>query len=197
MTKTAYHHGDLRQALIDAALAVVERGGAEALSLRDLAESVGVSRAAPYRHFADRDDLLARVAARGFEDLNHGYEAALAGPGDGRERLRRASEVYVDFAARRPGLFRLMFDSDLLSRDRPPAVLIGPANHAYELLWRAVGGADASADEKTVKSRTITLWSTLYGFLALDRGGRFKSFMTEPLTRAEIIAAVIDAATGA
>jgi len=159
-----------------------------------LAESLGVSRAAPYRHFADRDDLLASVAARGFEDLNAGYEAALAAPGDGHARLRIASQVYVDFAERRPGLFKLMFESDLLARDRPPEVLIGPANHAYHLLWRAVEGADPTADEKTVKARTITMWSTLYGFLALDRARRFKPFMTTPLTRAEIVEAVIAAA---
>ncbi len=196
MNKAPYHHGDLRQTLIAAALAVVERGGAEALSLRELAESVGVSRAAPYRHFADRDELLACVAARGFEDLNVGYEAALASPGDGRARMRIASQVYIDFAEGRPGLFKLMFESDLLARDQPPPVLIGPANHAYQLLWRAVAGADPTADEKTVKARTITMWSTVYGFLALDRARRFKPFMTQPLTRAEIVEAVITAATG-
>jgi hypothetical protein len=76
-------------------------------------------------------------------------------------------------------------------------VLIGPANHAYHLLWRAVSGADPAADEKTVKARTLTMWSTVYGFLALDRARRFKPFMTEPLTRAEIVEAVITAATGA
>jgi len=195
MTRDAYHHGDLRQALIAAALAVVEQGGAEALSLRELAASLEVSRAAPYRHFQDRDALLAAVAARGFEDLNTGYEAALAAPGDGRERLRIASFVYVDFAQQRPGLFRLMFESDLLARERPPAVLIPPADRAYHLLWRAVEGADPTADEKMVKARTITMWSTVYGFLALDRARRFKTFMTEPLTRAEIVEAVIAAAT--
>lgn len=197
MIKAAYHHGDLRQALIVGALAVVERGGAEALSLRDLSESLGVSRAAPYRHFVDRDDLLACVAARGFEDLNAGYEAALDSLGDGTARLRMASRVYVDFAQRRPGLFKLMFESELLARDRPPDVLIAPANRAYRLLWRVVAGADPAADEKTVKARTLTMWSTLYGFLALDRARRFKPFMTEPLTHAEIVEAVITAATAA
>ncbi len=69
MDKPAYHHGDLKSALITAALAAVEQDGPDAVSLRDLAQSLGVSRAAPYRHFADRDALLAAVAAQGFEDL--------------------------------------------------------------------------------------------------------------------------------
>src|ERR1700678_4347619 len=81
MTKSTYHHGTLAPALVEAALKQVEQGGAEAVSLRDLAQSLGVSRAAPYRHFPDRDALLATVAARGFEDLLVVYETALAGAG--------------------------------------------------------------------------------------------------------------------
>jgi AcrR family transcriptional regulator len=196
MDKPAYHHGDLANALLAAAMALVETGGAEAVSLRELAQSLGVSRAAPYRHFADRDALLAAVAARGFEDLNVGYEAALAAPGAGREGLRLASRVYLDFAKRRPGLFKLMFESDFLGRDEPPAVMIGPANHAYQLLWRAMEAACPGADERTIKARTITMWSTIYGFIALDRQRRFKAFMRGPLSEAEIEAAVIEAATG-
>jgi AcrR family transcriptional regulator len=193
--KDGYHHGDLRNALITAALAAVEQDGPDAVSLRDLAQGLGVSRAAPYRHFEDRDALLAAVAAQGFEDLNIGYETALAAPGDGREKLRRASRVYLDFAKRRPGLFKLMFDSDLLGRDRPPAVLIGPADRAYHLLWRAMEDAYPDADERTIKARTITMWSTVYGFIALDRARRFKPFMKGPLSDDEMVEEVIEAAT--
>ena len=193
MDKPAYHHGDLANALIVAALAAVEQAGPDAVSLRDLAQTLGVSRAAPYRHFADRDALLAAVAARGFDDLNAGYETALAAEGDGREKLRAAGRVYLDFARRRPGLFRLMFESDLLGRDRPPQVLIGPADKAYQLLWRAMEAACPDADERTIKARTITVWSTIYGYIALNRGRRFKAFMLGPLSEDDVEAAVIDA----
>src|SRR3569832_1650641 len=91
-----YHHGDLRNALIERALAVVEQGGDEAVSLRELAADLGVSRAAPYRHFPDRDALMAAVAARGFEELNVVYEAALRGPGTLAEHLRGTARVYFD-----------------------------------------------------------------------------------------------------
>ena len=104
MDKPAYHHGDLKSALISAALAAVEQNGPDAVSLRDLAQSLGVSRAAPYRHFADRDALLAAVAAKGFEELCVVYETALAGPGDGRQRMRQSLVDYLEFARRRPGL---------------------------------------------------------------------------------------------
>jgi len=193
MDKPAYHHGDLANALIAAALEAVEQDGPDAVSLRDLAQSLGVSRAAPYRHFEDRDALLAAVAARGFEDLNVGYEAALAVEGAGREKLRAAGGVYMDFARRRPGLFRLMFESDFLGRDQPPAVLIGPADKAYHLLWRAMEAACPDADERTIKARTVTVWSTIYGYIALNRAGRFKGFMLGPLSEGEVEKAVIEA----
>jgi AcrR family transcriptional regulator len=197
MDKPAYHHGDLANALIAAALKAVEQDGPDAVSLRELAQDLGVSRAAPYRHFADRDALLTAVAARGFEDLIVGYEAALAHAGDGQQKLRAASRVYFDFANRRPGLFRLMFDSDFLARTPPPAVLIGPADKAYHLLWRAVELAYPDADERTIKARTITMWSTVYGFIALSRAGRFKPFMVGPLSMEEMVEEVIEAATRA
>jgi AcrR family transcriptional regulator len=193
MDKSAYHHGDLANALVAAALDAVEQDGPDAVSLRDLAQSLGVSRAAPYRHFEDRDALLAAVAARGFEDLNVGYEAALAAEGDGREKLRAAGRVYLDFARRRPGLFRLMFESDFLGRDHPPAVLIGPADKAYHLLWRAMEAACPDADERTIKACTITVWSTIYGYIALSRARRFKGFMLGPLSEGEVERAVIEA----
>jgi AcrR family transcriptional regulator len=195
MARDAYHHGDLKSALIEAALKAVEQGGSEAVSLRELAQQLGVSRAAPYRHFADRDALLAEVAARGFEDLVAQYEAALAEPGEGLQVLRRTRRVYLDFAERRPGLFRLMFESDLLSREHPPAVLIPPADRAYHLLWETLRRTYPQADERTIKARAITSWSTIYGFIALRRAGRFKDFMTRPLTSDEVEAAVLDAST--
>jgi AcrR family transcriptional regulator len=196
MAKSAYHHGDLANALVAGALTLVEQGGAEAVSLRDLAQSLGVSRAAPYRHFEDRDALLAAVAARGFEDLNAEYEAALATPGDGTDKLRAAGRAFFGFARRRPGLYRLMFQSDLLNRNPPPAVLIPPADRSYHLLWRAIEAAFPEADEKEVKVRAVLMFSTSHGFLALDQAGRFKPFMYQPMTHDEMVEAVMGSALG-
>src|SRR5689334_19315662 len=155
MPRRRYHHGDLANALVAAALGVVERHGPEAVSMRELAASLGVSRAAPYRHFKDRDALLAAVAVLGFEQLIEGYETALQAPGDGFARLRQATRVYFHFARERPGLHRLMFESDLLSRSAPAPELLRPAGRAYELLWQAMRGAFPEAPEHEVKLRTI------------------------------------------
>jgi AcrR family transcriptional regulator len=197
MNKSTYHHGDLANALVTAALKQIEKDGAEAVSLRELAQSLDVSRAAPYRHFEDRDALLAAVAARGFEDLVALYDAALAGPGDGRARLYALSRAYFDFATQRPGLYRLMFESDFLNRDPPPAVLIPPAEASYRRIWLAIAGAFPDADEAEVKMRAVIMISTGHGFLALDNAGRFKPFMYEPMNHEEMVEAVMRAALGA
>lgn len=190
-SKRGYHHGDLRAALIKAALGAVERGGPEALSLRELAEELGVSRAAPYRHFADRRALLAEVAALGFADLAHAYDRARAEASEPMAALRGTSRAYLALAFGRPGLFRLMFDSDILGAGAP-ASLQTAARAAWESLRRAVTDADPGADTATINRRTITGWSTLHGFIVLTQGERLKAFMTEPLTESDLVEAIIE-----
>jgi AcrR family transcriptional regulator len=105
-----YHHGNLRAALLDAAIEELDRCSAEDLSLRALARSVGVSQTAPYRHFADKDALLAAMAARGYRELLQKLREAGAAAGDDpRTELFAFAHAYVDYAARRPQLFKLMF----------------------------------------------------------------------------------------
>jgi AcrR family transcriptional regulator len=186
-----YHHGDLRAALLRAALEAVEAGGPDAVSLRDLALKLGVSAAAPYRHFPDRRSLLAEVAAIGFSDLAAAYARAQTQAPDPATALRETARAYLNLAFGRPGLFRLMFASDIVDGGAP-ASLLEPAAAAWEGLFRAVGATTPDADPAAVKRRAITGWSTLHGFITLVQGGRLKGFMTEPLTEAELLEAVLD-----
>ena len=191
MSRSAYHHGDLRAGLIEAAAAAVEQGGPEAVSLRELAQSLGVSTAAPYRHFADRRALLNEVAARGFVELIAAYAQAQADAVTPLAAMRETARAYLTLAFRRPGLFRLMFGSDILAADAPE-VLLKPATEAWEALCRAVAALDPEAPPAVIKRRAITGWSTLHGFIALVQGGRLKGFMTEPLSEAELLEAILD-----
>lgn len=186
-----YHHGDLRAALVQAAHDAVEIQGPEAVSLREIAQNLGVSRAAPYRHFADRRALLAEVAAQGFEDLTTAYARAIAAGPTPRAALRQTARAYLGLAFGRPGLFRLMFAGDILGPGAP-ASLTGPAGEAWALLYQAVAAVDPTADDVAVKRRVITGWSTLQGFVTLKQGGRLRDFMTEPLSEADLIEAIIE-----
>lgn len=105
-----YHHGDLRRALLDAALALVAEAGTKGMTLREAARRARVSEAAPYRHFASREALLAAVAEEGFRAFGASQRAAWEKhPTDPFERLDALGLAYVDFAVRNPSHFRVMF----------------------------------------------------------------------------------------
>jgi AcrR family transcriptional regulator len=188
-----YHHGDLRAALVRAAAAEIERGGYENLSLRELAESLGVSRAAPYRHFTDRRALLAAVAADGFERLTAAYRKATSTGKTPRARLAAAGRGYLKFAAERPQTFRLMFVSDLLSRGAvpPDAALLKAAGEAYVVFEKLVAATLDNPDDRSIKAASIKIMSTGFGFALLRMNDRLKPFIYGPLTQRELVDAVL------
>jgi AcrR family transcriptional regulator len=190
---STYHHGDLRAALLTAAAAEIERIGYENLSLRELAESLGVSRAAPYRHFADRRALLAAVAADGFDRLTAIYRNAIANETKPQGRLAAAGRGYLAFAAERPQLFRLMFVSDLLGESTAPPdpVLIKTAGESYVMFEGLVAATLDHPDDRAIKAAAIAIMSTSYGFALLRMNDRLKPFMYGTLTQSDLINAVL------
>ncbi|GAB4389593.1 TetR/AcrR family transcriptional regulator [Albidovulum sp.] len=136
MAKRGYHHGNLRQALIDAALALIEKQGPQGFSLSDAARSAGVTPAAVYRHFAGRDDLIAEIAREGFEIFAARMERAYD---EGRPSALAAFEAtgraYLDFARSHPGHYMAMFESGI-SLNRNPD-LARAAERAGSVLNRA------------------------------------------------------------
>lgn len=108
-TTRPYHHGNLRAALLEAAEEALARGGVDDLSLRDLARRIGVSHAAPRRHFADRRALLDALAANGFERLGAAMRAVVEDGADFRSRLSALALVYVGFATEHAALLELMY----------------------------------------------------------------------------------------
>jgi AcrR family transcriptional regulator len=190
---SSYHHGDLRAALVKAAAAEIERTGYENLSLRELAESLGVSRAAPYRHFADRRALLAAVAAEGFDRMTAIHRNASASAKTPLTRLAAAGRGYLAFAAERPQLFRLMFVSDLLGDGPvpPDPGLIKTANESYFVFEDLVAATIDDADAGAVKAAAIAIMSASYGFALLRMSGRLRPFMYAPLTPGGLVDAVL------
>jgi AcrR family transcriptional regulator len=113
-----YHHGDLRNALLDAARALLEEGALADLSLRAVARKAGVSHAAPYRHFPSHEALLVELAFEGFSELRGDIAAAAAQSGTGSDRVAKIGGAYMRFVARKPALARLMFGPQLSHRER-------------------------------------------------------------------------------
>ena len=162
-----YHHGNLRASLIEAAGRIVEAKGLEALSLREAARSVGVSHAAPYRHFADKEALVAALATEAFERLLDRLQAVPPG-GDRVDRLVALAVAYVDFARTEPGRFQLMFHRESRDRDKYPE-LYAAAMRAYELNAAAVAAVLLPGAEVALAAEAA--WALVHGIanLLLER----------------------------
>ena len=177
--KESYHHGALRGELIRLGLEALERDGAEALSLRSLAEAAGVSKTAPYRHFRDKERFLGVLADEGFRQLCAELEAAV---GEGPERVARMGRAYMAFALRRPALYRLM-NSPLFCR--MPAELIGWARRSLMLLAAALadGGRDAPGGKSAAApdmDATTAVWAYIHGLVLLRIDGLYPADLPEP-----------------
>jgi len=137
--KRPYHHGNLRQALIDAALELIEERGVPALTLREVARRVGVTHAAPQRHFADRAALVAAVAEQGFRGLGAHMEAvrASASARVPSQRLRALGVAYVEYALAHPAHLRVMFSPEVADKSRYPE-LAAAAQEVHDTLVKQI-----------------------------------------------------------
>jgi AcrR family transcriptional regulator len=159
-----YHHGDLRRALVEAAERILENEGPSALSLRAVAREAGVSAAAPYHHFKDKNELLAAIAQEGFELLAKAMSAAAEGEGDPRARLNALGVAYVCFARDNPALYTLMYSS---ARDRDQR-----AGGPFGLVKAAMVAAGAEGlDAADLELAQIAAWCAAHG-LAEMAGSR-------------------------
>jgi AcrR family transcriptional regulator len=131
-----YHHGHLKEELLTAALALIGQVGPQAFTLREVARRAGVSHNAPYRHFRDKDELLAVLAVQGFERLNSVMKRSAARGTSPQERLRLCGRGYISFALRWPQHFLVMFDLPS-SRDKYPEYA-GAGEAAFATLLKFV-----------------------------------------------------------
>ncbi len=167
--KTAYHHGDLRRALVTAATAAIEEAGEGALTLREVARRVGVTHPAAYRHFEDKTALLAAVAEEGYVVLADAIERALgAASSRPRERLRALAVAYVDFAVRSPAQYAVMWGPRFNTDGRFPS-LEAAIRRVYELVAREVERGQAEGDLRPGQTRdlAIGLWVVGHGYVEL------------------------------
>jgi AcrR family transcriptional regulator len=167
-----FHHGNLRQALIDGALIILGKEGQGAITLREVARRAGVTHAAPYRHFDGKEALLAAVAEEGFHQLRHDMEQVAAGDGDSLDRLQRFGEAYVRFALRNPAHYRLMYGPEFAHRAAHGG-LQEASKKAFLLLLDAVRECQQARlvrDGDPVHVG-LSMWSTVHGLslLIMDR----------------------------
>ncbi len=172
-----YHHGDLRRALLDAALAVLTEADARALTLREVARRAGVTHAAPYRHFTDKDALLAAVAEEGFRTLTEVMRISMNAAGeDPVERLEALAVSYVRFALAHPAHFEVMFGPELPWEQERYPPLHEAADTTFGLLLDSVQTAQAAGALRGDQPLPFALlcWSMVHGLATLLVHGNFK-----------------------
>jgi AcrR family transcriptional regulator len=174
-----YHHGQLRQAILDASRDILAESGARGLSLREAARRAGVSSAAPYRHFKDKESLLVALAQAAFGRL----DAELAGVAEAHTgaspllRVQKLGVAYVEFAAKYPAEFRLMF-GELAPPPESSDELAAATASASAHLPRALSelASTIGPESPPVEDLTLLAWSVVHGLATLHLDGHLRHF---------------------
>jgi AcrR family transcriptional regulator len=178
-----YHHGRLREALLAAARALISERGPAGFTLAEAAKRVGVTGAAPYRHFADRDALMAALAQEGFEHFNEQLGRAWdGGRPDPVTALRRRGGAYLAFARAEPGLYKAMFgDAGFLAPTASAPEAHEAAKKAFDELVRTTVAVlrHFCAPENNARGLAVQIWAMTHGVVELMLAGHFGGGMTE------------------
>lgn len=164
-SKDGYHHGDLRRTLLRAARRLLEKAGPEGLSLRAVATAAGVSHAAPYHHFANREALVAAIATDAFDDLATALDGAASRHGPPTSKLVSLGAAYVRFATDHPARFALMF-GPVLARKREHPALEASSGRALGILHRATEAVLGTSGRASADA-TLASWSFIHGLSTL------------------------------
>jgi AcrR family transcriptional regulator len=183
-SKATYHHGNLRAALVRAAMELLEESGENALSLRAVARRAEVSPAAPYRHYADRETLVSAVAAVGYRELAERLTAAHPSPST-PEQLASVAIAYVQFALERPALFRIMF-GEPCDHDNDERIA---ATEAVSLYVRAI--VERTFPQADADAMATAIWALVHGLAFLYLDGKLDA--TTPSVVADRVTAAIQA----
>ena len=175
-----YHHGDLRRALLDEALRTIQTHGVEHLTLRTVGERLGVSRSALYRHFADKQSLLAAVGKEGFRKLRQTITDAWEQNGRGRAGFQAMGKAYVQFAVAHPSHYRVMFGGFVESAPKDDH-FVAEAKAAFQVLVDALveqqNAGDIRRDDPVLMGRFV--WALVHGTAMLLIDGQ----LPEPAQR--------------
>jgi AcrR family transcriptional regulator len=179
--ETPYHHGALRDALLQAAERVLERDGLAGLTLRAVAREAGVSHAAPTHHFGDLTGLVSELAAIGFRQFNMAMASSCAANTPLMQRMQARVRAYVGYAQAHPGMYGLMFRTERLDYSRPSL------HEAARASFAGLAGAIGASRQEQISDDALTLdqaaaiaraWSLVHGFTMLVLDGRLEDVLS-------------------
>jgi AcrR family transcriptional regulator len=187
--KNGYHHGDLKNALIEAGVEILSREGIKGLSLRRVAKSAGVSHAAPYAHFPDKKALIAAISTEGYRQLYEDlHRAAQQYDGDPARQLVEVSWCYVQFALRDPAHFKITF-SGIVEKEKeyPDFVAVSKKNLALviEIVERCQQAGILNAGPADLLA--VSVWGMIHGFVSLLLENQISSAVLNRYTIREML----------
>ena len=187
--KTAYHHGDLKNALIKAGVEILAKEGIEGLSLRKVAQHAGVSHNAPYSHFTDKQSLIAAISTEGFKELYDVLGIAIAKSADNPKRqLQEGALAYVQFAIDHADTFKIMFSGVLEKEKEYPAFV----DISHKTFQRVVDVVRICQDAGVLQDMpaeivAVTLWGQIHGIISLMLEGQISHTVLDKFDIHQII----------
>jgi AcrR family transcriptional regulator len=165
--KRPYHHGNLRETLLEAAIRLIAEVGPAGFPLREVARRAGVSHNAPYRHFRDKDELIAAVATQGFRELTQAMREGAESRPTALDRLKHSGLAYVSFALRRPEHFTVMFDVPASKTEYPDCAEAGEESFGTLVGFVAAAQGEGELPPGDTLERALVAWSVVHGIAKL------------------------------
>ncbi len=192
--KTAYHHGDLKNALIKAGVEILAKEGFEGLSLRKVAQHAGVSHNAPYSHFPDKQSLIAAISTEGFKQLYDELGIAIAQHSDNPKRqLQEGALAYVQFAMDHADTFKIMF-SGVLEKEKEYPAFVDISQKTFQRVVDVVRTCQDAGVLQVMPAEivAVTIWGQIHGIISLMLEGQISHTVLDTFDIHEIILFALD-----
>lgn len=187
--KKTYHHGDLKNELIKAGVAILAKDGVSGLSLRKVASKAGVSHAAPYAHFADKQALIAAISIEGFRQLYERVNQVVEEyKGKPAKQLKETAWAYVQFAMDDPDRFKVMF-SGVLEKEKEYPEFVAESQRNFELVKKIVEANQAAGRLRSgsVDLAALSVWGSIHGLIMLLLEGQISHTILEKKSLRELV----------
>jgi AcrR family transcriptional regulator len=194
MPPKKYHHGDLKNALIEAGIKILSKEGVGGLSLRKVAKQAGVSHSAPYAHFTDKQSLIAAISTEGFKQLYAELDAAiLSHASDPKEQLMEGAWAYVQFAMNNTDTFKIMF-SGVLEKEKDYPAFVEISHKTFDRVADIVRACQAVSILRPVPTEilAIAVWGQLHGIISLIMEGQVSHVVLDRFSIREIVFFAMD-----
>ncbi len=189
MPAKKYHHGDLENALIRAGVEILSKEGIEGLSLRKVAKRVGVSYAAPYAHFKDRQALIAAISTEGFKQLYNALDAAISAHADDpKQQLVEGAWAYVQFAMDNTDIFKIMF-SGALEKEKDYPSFVEISQKTFDRVMDVVRACQSAGVLRPapLELMAVSVWGQVHGVISLALEGQISHTVLDRFTLRDIV----------